>query len=236
MCRTKTDAVTGVSVVGLLYGLVISGFSLELPSKAFFDLGSRDFRAREIAQSELLAWSRKQPEWAMTELLRLSREAEDPEIRQRCLDILRDLVMDEYSREGEGFIGIALKDEIANVPGDPKPRRVIRVTEVRMDTPAQQAGIQLNDLVVGLAGQVWHDEDASLLFREKIRAMKPNAKVDLRILRNGELVDCKVILGRRPLQVDMPFFNGRDFDPQAVERAAKEAYFRRWMSQRKLQK
>lgn len=239
MRLSETDRLTRVALVGAAwFGSLILGLSLELPTKALSDLGSRDFRAREIAQSELLAWSRKRPALAMAELFRKSREAEDPEVRQRCLDVLRELVIDEYSREGEGFIGIAMKDEIANVPGDPKARRGIRVTEVRLDTPARQAGIQLNDLIVELDGKVWHDEDASLPFREKIRAMKPNTKVDLKILRDGGLVDCKVTLARRPVQADMPFFNfnGRNFDPEATERAAKEAYFRRWLSQRKLQK
>ena len=47
------------------------------------------------------------------------------------------LVTDEYLKEGEGYIGIALamKDDIVTVPGDPKPRNVIRVMEVRADTP-----------------------------------------------------------------------------------------------------
>ncbi len=239
MRLSKTDTLTRIALFGAgLIGSSILGLSLELPTKTLADLCSRDFRAREVAQSELLAWSRKQPELAMAELFRKSREAEDPEVRQRCLDVLRELVIDEYSREGEGFIGITMKDEIANVPGDPKPRRVIRVTEVRLDTPARQAGIQLNDLIVGLDGKVWHDEDALLPFREKIRAMKPNMKVDLKILRDGRLSDCKVTLARRPLQADMAFFNfnGRNFDLEASERTAKDAYFRRWLIQRKLQK
>jgi len=236
MRRSETYTLGIKLVVMALLASSIVGWSFELPSKALGDLGSEEFREREIAQVELLAWSRKQPEAAMTELFKLSQEAEDPEVRQRCLTVLRDLVIDEYSREGEGFIGIALKDEISNVPGDLKPRRVIRVTEVRLDTPARQAGILMNDLIVGLNGQVWHDEDASLPFREKIRAMKPNTKVDLKVLREGELVDCKVTLARRPVLADRPFFNGQNFDPEASERAAKDAYFRRWLSQRKFPK
>jgi predicted metalloprotease with PDZ domain len=223
-------------VVTALLASSISGWSFEIPPKTLASLGSREFREREIAQVELLGWSRRQPEASMTELLRQSRKAEDPEVRQRCLNVLHELVIDEYSREGEGFIGIALKDEISNVPGDPKPRRVIRVTEVRLDAPARQAGIQLNDLIVGLNDQVWHDEDASPPFREKIRAMKPDTKVVLEVLRDGELIDCKVTLARRPVLADRPFFNGQNFDPEASEQAAKDAYFRRWLNQRKLPK
>lgn len=209
---------------------------MELPTKALIGIGSAEFRKREVAQSDLLAWSRKDPQAAMTELLKQSQVGEDPEVRLRCLNVLRELVMDDYSREGEGFIGIAMKDEISDVLGDPKSRKVIRVTEVRQDTPARKAGILVNDLIVGLNGEVWHDVDALLPFREKIRAMKPNTKVALKILRDGRVVDCKLILVRRPLLADMPFFNGQSFDPEASERAGKDAYFHRWLTQRKLQK
>ena len=237
MQASETTTLTRMLVVGgAMLIASFHGWALELPLTVFSHLRSNEFREREVAQSELLAWARRQPEPAMLEILRQSRIADDPEVRQRCLDVLRDLVIDEYLKEGEGFIGIAMKDEISNVPGDPKPRNVIRVTEVRVDTPGQRAGIKLNDLVVGVDGQVWYEVDASLPFREKIRTLRPNTKVELKILRDGGLIELRVILGRRPLLADNPFFNGQNFDPEASERAAKEAYFRRWLSQNKSRK
>jgi C-terminal processing protease CtpA/Prc len=223
-------------VGGVMLRSSVLGLSLELPTKTLVDLSSSEFHKREAAQSELLVWSRRQHEPAMEELFSQSQAAVDPEVRQRCLNVLRELVMDEYSKEGEGFIGIAMKDEISDVPNDPKARKVIRVTEVRQNTPARRAGILMNDLIVGFDGEVWYDKDALLPFREKIRAMKPNTKIVLKIIRDGKVLDCNVTLARRPLLADMPFFNGQNFDPDADERAAKEAYFRRWLSQKKLQK
>lgn len=206
--------------------------ALELPEEALSGLGSRLFREREAAQVELLDWARAQLGPAMDELLRQSRMADDPEVRERCLSVLRALVADEYLKEGEGYIGIAMKDEISDVPGESKPQEVIRVTLVQPDSPGARAGIHQNDLIVGLNGNVWHE----ILFRENVRMMKPNMKVDLKILRDGGLLDLKVTLGRRPLSADVLFFNGQTFDPEAMERAAKEAYFRRWLSLRKLPK
>lgn len=205
---------------------------VELPATALTNLRSQEFRERETAQVELLIWGRGQPGPAMTELLKQSQTADDPEVRERCLAVLRDLVTDEYLKEGEGYIGIVLRDEIAEVPGEPKPRGGIRVTQVQPDSPAEHAGIRLNDLIVGINGEVWHET----LFRANVRMMKPNMKVDLKILRDGGLLDLKVTLGRRPLIADTPFFPGQTVDPDAIERAAKEAYFRRWLSQRKLPK
>ncbi len=204
----------------------------ELPPTVIAGLGSQQFREREIAQVKLLDWARAQPGPAMDELLRQSRMAGDPEVRERCLSVLRSLVTDEYLKEGEGYIGIALKDEMSDVPGEPKPRGVIHVLMVQPESPAEHAGIRQNDLIVGTNGEIWQE----ILFRANVRTMKPNMKVDLKILRDGGLIDLKVTVGRRPLSADISFFPGQTFDPEATERAAKEAYFRRWLSQRKLQK
>ena len=225
------------AVVVLLFCPTCAVWSVQLPTQAFEDLGSAEFHRRELAQDELLAWARKQPELAKTEFLKQSRNAVDPEVRERCMSILRSLVTDEYLEEGEGYIGIALalQDEILNIPGDSKPRNAIRVLEVREDTPGQRAGIRLNDLIVGLEGERWSGLDASPLFREKVKTMKPNSNARLTIIRDGELIELNVRLGRRPLMADM-FFNGLNVDPAASERAAIESYFRRWLSQNKQRK
>ena len=210
----------------------LSAEAVELPPNALLGLGSLQFREREIAQVELLAWARAQPALAMDELLRQSRMASDPEVRERCLSVLRALVTDEYLKEGEGYLGIMLKDEIADVPGEPKPRGVIRVQMVQPDSPAEHAGIRLNDMIVGINGEIWDE----IIFRTNIRKMRPNVDVDLKILRDGGWLDLKVPLGRRPKNADTWIFPGQTFDPEAAERAAKEAYFRHWLSLRKLPK
>lgn len=216
----------------MLAVMILPVQGVELPPKALSGLDSQQFREREIAQVELLDWARAQPLPAMDELLRQSRMAGDPEVRERCLGVLRALVTDEYLKEGEGYLGISLRDEISDVPGESKPRGVIRVMMVQADTPAELAGIRQNDLIVGINGEVWQD----VLFRANVRMMKPNMKVDIKILRDGGLIDLKVTLGRRPLIADIAIFPGQTFDSEATERAAKEAYFRRWLSQRKLPK
>jgi len=208
-------------------------WALELPPEPFAGLKSEEFSKREHAQAELVAWARQQPEAAMDELFRQSQVADDPEVRARCLAVLHDLVNDVYQKEGEGYIGVQMRDELADVPNDPKPRRVIRVVQVMPDSAAQRAGLQLNDLIVGLEDLVWHEGSASLPFSEKIRQLKPDAKVELKVLRNGKLMDIEVTLGRRPLLADNPFLQQRMADLEAAERAAKEAYFRRWLERRK---
>lgn len=219
-------------LAGILIWLPVS-WALEIPPGPLGQLGAEDFRTREKAQAEIVDWARLQPEAAMEVLYQQSRNATDPEIRERCIAVLRILVGDEYLKDGEGYIGIRMQDEIANVPGDPKPRGVIRVIQVVPGSAAEAAGLKLNDLIAGLNDTVWHEESIAFAFGDKIRQFKPNTKVTLKILREGKLIDVEVKLGRRPLFAENPFLNETDEDIAEAEKAAREAYFRRWLDERK---
>jgi hypothetical protein len=199
-------------------------------------LGAEDFRTREKAQSEIVDWARLQPEAAMEALYEQSRVSPDPEIRERCLAVLRVLVGDEYLKDGEGYIGIRMQDEIANIPGDPGPRGVIRVIQVVPGSAAEAAGLKMNDLIAGLNDTIWREASIAFAFGDRIRQFKPNTKVTLKVLREGKLIDVEVKLGRRPLFAENPFLNESDEDIAAAEKAAREAYFRRWLDQRKARK
>ena len=205
----------------------------EFPAGTLEDFKSEDFRTREAAQASLLDWSRKNPGIALDRLYALSQSADDPEVRERCLAVLRELIGDEYLKEGEGYIGIRMQDETGTIPGDPKPRSVIRVLQVVADSPAHVAGLKFNDLIAGLNDRVWRDVPASQSFMQTVKEFKPATRITLRVVRDGNLMDVPVKLGRRPLFADNPFLDESQVDLEAAEKAAKEAYFRRWMDARK---
>lgn len=236
MDATITNAVRArlVCIPVLLMACWQSVTALELPAGPLAAMESDEFQVREKAQAELLAWSRKQPQAAMDQLFRMSRSAGDPEVRERCLQVLRALVNDEYLKEGEGFIGIRMQDEMTNVPGDAEPRIAIRVIQVVGDSAAQKAGLKINDLIVGMDDKVWREGSALRPFSDGIRQLKPGTRVMLRVVREQQLIDVPVVVGRRPLIADNPFLDERQVDVEAVEKAAKEAFFRRWLDNRKL--
>lgn len=209
------------------------GWSLELPAAPLLGLKSEVFSQREAAQAELLRWASGQGEPALDALYRYSREAEDPEVRDRCLAVVREWVIQEYLQQGEGYLGIRMLDEFANVPGDSQRRSVIRVIQVVPDSAAQQAGLQANDLIVELDGEIWRKGMASKAFTEKIRQLKPKAKITLKVMREGKLMGMDLTLGRRPLLADPMWLDPRPEDLEAAEKMAKDAYFRRWLQQRK---
>jgi hypothetical protein len=223
-----------VLVLGLLWATAAMSWSIELPAGPLLRLKSEEFSKREVAQAELLVWARGHVEPAMDALYRHTRVADDPEVRDRCLAVLRELVHDEYLKQGEGYLGIRMLDEFAKVPGDLELRSVIRVIQVVPDSAAQHAGLQMNDLIAALGDQVWRKDPASRMFTEKIRQLKPNTRIQLKVLRDGKLLEMGLTLARRPLIADSLFLDARQVDLEAVERVAKEAYFRRWLEGRKL--
>jgi C-terminal processing protease CtpA/Prc len=109
----------------------------------------------------------------------------------------------------------------------------IRVMEVLPNSAADDAGLRVNDVIVGLDKAIWRDGSASRFYTERIRGLKPKSRIRLKVLRDGEMMELRVTLGRRPLNADRPFLNDRAADLEAAERAAKEAYFRRWLAERK---
>ena len=211
----------------------VGASAAEIPPGPLANLASDQFRTRKQAEAEILAWARQRPEVAMDLIFEHSRTSPDPEVRERCLSILKDLVADEYLREGEGYIGIRMQDELANVPGDPKPRGAIRVIQVVAGSAAETAGLQMNDLIVGLNQEVWHDGGISFAFSDRIRQFKPNAVVHLKVVRAGNLMDVPVKLGRRPLFAENPFIEQTEEEIAEAEKAAQAAHFRRWLENRR---
>lgn len=225
-----------VPLVALVFLHIHAGIvhAAEPPAAALSELASEDFRTRESAQQKILEWARQSPGPAMDSLFRLSQESTEPEVRERCLSILRDVVIEsEYLNQGEGYAGIRMQEELGQVPGDPKPRRLIRIIEVVAGSAAEKAGLRLNDLIAGLDGQIWHDEAASNAFTTKVRKLKPKTAIKLKILRDGKLMDVEVILGRRPPIPDNRFFDERQIDVDTLERMARDAHFRRWLDRKK---
>ncbi len=211
----------------------VNVWAAEIPAKPLADLESEDFRTREQAQARILEWARETPDAAIETLYKHTVHADEPEVRERCLAVLRELVGDQYSRHGEGFIGVRMDDEMAEVPGDAERRAVIRVTFVMPKSPAEKAGLKVNDLIVAVEDRIWRNIPVIVPFSDEIKKHKPGTSIQLTVLRDGQLIEVPVILARRPLEADNPFLDRRPFDMEAAEAAAREAHFKRWLKDRR---
>jgi membrane-associated protease RseP (regulator of RpoE activity) len=205
-----------------------------VPKGVFKALESEDFKLRESAQMDVLVWARKNPRVAVNELLRLSADSgsPSPEVRERCMQVLRQLAADEFATEGDGYVGISMRDQMVRVPGEQSDRWAVMVMEVVADSAAAESGLSAGDVIVELDGQRWKQE-ASNLFSEQIRKHKPGARVRLGVLRDGKLLNISVKLRRRPAHADQ-FMLGVDADEQkAMEQQAMEVHFERWLIEKR---
>ncbi len=243
------------SAASLLLGVIatlawpVSATGEDLPAASLQCLKSEQFAEREQAQAELLAWTRQRPDTSPEALYQLSRTADDPEQRERCLAVLRELVTDEFLRNGVGYIGFRMNPntEAVNVPGEAAPRFAMRVLQVEPDTPGQKAGLLGGDLLLGVDDTVWHQDDSSIVVSDKIKSFKAGTRVTLKLFREGKVVELPLVLGRRPAAADLlqfGLFGGlgglggvpMQASPEAVaaaEHAARDDYFRHWLAARK---
>ena len=210
--------------------------ALELPAGIVTRLASDRFRDREDAEMELLAWARQRAEKAASALLEAVEENPEPEVRERCLAVLKELVNDEYLRDGRGYIGILMRNEAMLVPGDERLRRVIRIIQVVQDSAAEKAGLRVGDVIAGTSDMKWYDGEASEQFGKAIQAMKPRTKVELKLLRDNKPMDVVVVLGRRPPEADAAFMNGNPNAAMEAAERAREAFFEEWLKRHKAAK
>ncbi len=221
---TPTICAACIAALGL-------SFADGIPDNLIDELKSEKFQAREQAEAELLDWSREDPEKSVALLLEQVRGADDPEVRQRSHNVLRALAMDEYMRDGEGFLGIQMVEVRAEIPGDdgPQNRDVIGITRVLRDTPASDAGLRVGDQIIAVNGTDLDTENALPSFQELIRGVKPGTEAALMVLRGDELIEVEATLTRRPPEQGGRFFGQQMMDMQELENRERERFFRRWL-------
>ena len=221
--------------------------AVSIPSDLLSNLRAEKFADRVEAEKALLTWSKERAEAAKDMLFEASRTEADPEVRGRCLGVLRVLVDEEYLKNGQGFMGIQMGAEIAQIQieGEKGFRFAIRVEHVEDGSPAQKGGLKLGDFLLGIDDRVWTEDDTRETVTGFIKSFKPGTKVKARTVREGRQLDLAIELGRRPIAADMmriaPFgalgLGGMAVPDQAAleaaEMQAKEDYFRNWLARKK---
>ncbi len=208
------------------------------PAESLRDLASDVFKTREDAEQALRTWAEKDPKAAEELFASQMEKAGDPEVRTRCRSLLKHVVLIGYRKDGEGYIGIQMREEpLAGADGG----FGIRVLIVMPDTPAAKAGLQAGDLILAFEGKSWGEPDAMLRFGEAIRKHKPGHKVKLKVRRGNEDKDFELELARRPdllLQngIFLGGFGGNDVDVAKLQAEAEEKYFQDWLAARKQEK
>jgi serine protease Do len=96
-----------------------------------------------------------------------------------------------------GYLGLYAQDvtpEMAELMGMKEPQGVV-IAQVERDSPADKAGLKLQDVILEIDGKKITSYDA---FRNEVAMLKPGSEVELRLLRDGKPLRLTVTLGERP--------------------------------------
>lgn len=110
-------------------------------------------------------------------------------------------IADQLIQEGQvtrGFLGVTLQaidSELAACYKLSKVRGVL-VTDVAKDSPASQAGLKQEDVIISYNGK---EIDSLSGFRNAISLMQPGSQVVLRVIREGKEIDLSIVVAKVPV-------------------------------------
>jgi C-terminal processing protease CtpA/Prc len=159
-------------------------------------LGAEDFQVRETAQEEMLHWAKNANPAKKTESIFESYiSAVDPERKARLKEVLFQLQRNSVPRTGSGAIGISMNEFLRfNNRLPPEELRGVVVVSVIEGTPAESAGVQVNDRILAI-------DDEKIASANPIRELQgivagkvPGSEVTLKIMREGKEISLPLTL------------------------------------------
>ncbi len=104
----------------------------------------------------------------------------------------------ETGKVVRGFLGVSIQDmtaEKAPFFGLDENTKGVLVPEVTDDSAAEKAGLKPGDVIIEFNG---HPVDAARDLQNRVAALKPDTKVEIVVMRNGERKTLTAILSERP--------------------------------------
>lgn len=218
----------------LLCSLILAVFSFaeQVPKQLLDGLSSEQFEIRETSETELQKWINQQGLPGIKAICKVQQESNDPEVRFRCLRVLRSQSDKDYLKDGQGYLGVQLWEEMLDLPGDKKPRVCLRITYVIPGSQAEIAGIKVGDMITSMDGSKWYERGAIEQLIQTVASYNPLKKVVFEIKRAGadELIEVPVILGKRPVKDLRAMYES---DLQKLEKEARDRHFDEWLKKQK---
>jgi len=231
---------TNVLVAGMAFWVIpVTSFSQDAAFKGWVgELASEDFKARVQAQDKILEWANANPAKSKDLLLREYEAAKDPEVQLRLRESLKTVVIgDHQAKNAAGYLGITMEDVNGGIPV-PNPKPGVLVKAVQPGSPAQQAGIRNNDVILAMDKTRWSGPEAREALIAEVKKLRPGTEVNLEVLRGAETLKLPLKLGARPMGLpdnQARFINGfipagPDFEMlERMEQEAREAFFKDWL-------
>lgn len=103
--------------------------------------------------------------------------------------VMRDLI--EFGKVVRGWLGISV-DPINYTNASGEPRQALRVTSVAQGSPAQKAGVMINDIITHIDGEPVLDLRIAVY---RIALLRPGDTVSLAALREGRAIEIEAVVG-----------------------------------------
>lgn len=222
--------------VGKILSIFVISFTIafaeEVPREIVRGLESNRFIEREVAQKALLEWGESGEVARIRSIGALSRSFEKPELSHRASVVLRELSDRNYLAEGRsGFVGISMNEVQFIAENGKQNDYAVFVADVMESSPAEAAGLEVGDVIRALNGGGWKVPGAVEDFQEKIADMRPLTKVVLSVARGEEILNIKMVLGRRPVE-DLNMVRG---NLALLDKQRKNEHFQLWLKRNGLE-
>jgi PDZ domain len=187
--------------------LLLAASSLTLSAQALAQAPGKD----EKVQARADAQSPKEAAKADADEAKTRKQLE--EARQRLDQAAREVA------ELSGKLGARARHEIRFVGGGPRravlgiqidddpAKQGVRVLDVSPGGPAAEAGLRDRDIIIAIDGEELPSTAADRALVDKMRRVKPEQKVKVRVLRDGKKQDYVVVA--RPMAMEDRVFNVR---------------------------
>lgn len=205
---------------------------------------SEQIVVRRNALDRMQEWHSRQPLESLSELVQWARVDDDPEMRERALELLKKIARAEYGQFGQGFIGISLGNPVELMHSTwTKPSFGIPILSLNDNSPAKKAGLLVGDVIFAVGEQIWSTTLAATSkddgISAKIRQAGVNVMVILQVLRGEQLLSINVRTMRRPAALDRMRLdigpagliapNQELIDQLSKEERDSDAYFEEWL-------
>jgi membrane-associated protease RseP (regulator of RpoE activity) len=178
-------------------------------------LGDETYEQREQAVQALVKLAATEESAVLDVCLQVHDQNPDPEIRFRCMKILKEVVSGPIYNRPRGFLGVRLV-AIPNLPEEINAQRLIFIHEVTRDTAAAEGGVEAGDIILAMNHLSMSSFNSVSRFIFHIQQYAPGTPIVLLVLRKGSLRMLVPILGKAGEDVQI-----RKFEP--------EEYFKIWL-------
>lgn len=162
-------------------------------------LGSPAYRERDAATAALIDIGAP----ALPQLRRAYDDADELEVRMRLEEIVHAAYFDYHVFNRYGFLGVLMRSYSPGLVRNVKlPEGTVGLiaAQVIKDTGAQRAGMKQKDVIIALDGEPLQGSGQRILdlFSASIRARRPGALMQLKVVRGSKVLDIQATLGRCP--------------------------------------